>query len=43
LDNTTLALDPIGPKVNKKDAKIKRVRNRMARDKYRDLTFDGQL
>jgi hypothetical protein len=41
LDNTTLALDPIGPKVNKKDAKIKRVRNRMARDKYRELTFDG--
>jgi hypothetical protein len=43
LDNTTLPLDPLGPKVNRKDAKVKRVRQRIARDKYRELTFDGQL
>ena len=43
LDNSTLPLDPIGPKISKKDAKIKRVKQRLARDKYRELTFDGQL
>lgn len=41
VDVTNLALDPPQPKLNRKDAKLKRVRARMARDKYRELVFDG--
>ena len=36
-----LQLEPVQPKLNRKDAKLKRVKARLARDRYRQLTFDG--
>jgi hypothetical protein len=38
-----LALEPFQPRLNRKDAKLKRVKMRIARDRYRQLVFDGQL
>ena len=38
-----LPLEPFQPKLSRKDAKLKRVKARIARDRYRQLTFDGQL
>lgn len=36
-----LPLDPPEPKLSKKDLKLKRVKARIARDRYRQLAFDG--
>lgn len=38
-----LSLDPPEPKLSKKDLKLKRVKARIARDRYRQLAFDGQV
>ena len=43
LDTTYLSLDPMEPKLNRRELKIRRVKARMARDRYRQLCFDGQL
>lgn len=36
-----LQLDNYEPKLSKKEVKIRRVKARMARDRYRQLAFDG--
>lgn len=38
-----LALEPFEKRISKKEAKLRRVKARIARDKYRKLCFDGQL
>lgn len=38
-----LPMDPPEPKLSKKDMKLKRVKARIARDRYRQLAFDGQV
>ena len=41
VDISGIQLDPMTHKLTKKDLKIRRVKQRLARDKYRQLTFDG--
>jgi hypothetical protein len=36
-----LQLDPYESRITRKEAKIRRVRARIARDRYRELCFDG--
>ena len=36
-----LPIDPVQPKPGKRDAKLKRVKARLARDKYREMAFAG--
>lgn len=43
VDITNLQLDPFEKPISSKEAKLRRVKARIARDKYRKLCFDGQL
>ncbi len=36
-------MDPVEKKLSKKDAKLKRVKARIARDKYREMVFNGEI
>ncbi|CDW84359.1 adenylate and guanylate cyclase catalytic domain protein [Stylonychia lemnae] len=38
-----LPLDPYEHKISRKEAKLRRVKARIARDRYRQLAFDGQI
>jgi hypothetical protein len=43
VDITNLPLETLPPSRGKKDAKLKRVKARIARDKYRELCFSGEV
>ena len=43
LASELLQPDPWEPTISRKEAKLRRVKARMARDRYRQLCFDGQL
>ena len=38
-----LALDNPEPRLSRKEIKLRRVKARIARDRYRQLAFDGQI
>ena len=38
-----LPLDPYEHKLSRKEQKLRRVKARIARDRYRQLAFDGQI
>jgi hypothetical protein len=38
-----LELDPPQPRQSRKEQKLRRVKARIARDRYRQLAFDGQI
>ena len=41
--NDYLPMDPPEPKLSKRETKLRRVKARIARDRYRTLVFDGQV
>lgn len=41
LNPDILTLDPHEKQINRKEVKLRRVKARMARDRYRELCFDG--
>ena len=43
VEYANLALDPIEKRKTKREVKVQRVRGRMAREKMRQMAFDGQL
>ena len=43
VDINKIELEPVQPKLSRKDLKLRRVKQRIARDRYRELTFDGSL
>ena len=38
---SNMALEPLEAQITKKEAKLRRVKARMARDRYKQLCFDG--
>ena len=43
VDYSTLPLEPMHRPLTKKEAKLKRVKARLARDKYREKCFSGEI
>lgn len=43
MDYNILPLEPYTGKANKKDAKLRRVKARIQRDKYREMAFSGEI